>query len=318
MAAEYDVIIVGGGPAGLSAAATIVRQDHKVVLFDSKEYRNAKSKHMHTVATWDHRDPSDFREAAKADYDRYGCVKVVDANVESLEKGEDGLFHATSNGEKYTAKKVVLATGVEDIFPDIPGYAENWVSSIFHCMYCHGWEEKDTPSAGVLATGDLANPVPALHFARQVLRMSQSVTLYTDGNESFAKDLEAVLEAAPEKAPVKIDTRKLSKLSKGPERAQVMLHFDDGASATEAFLASKPKTRLRGSLHEQLGLELSPAKLIKANPPFNQTSVQGVFAAGDCTNPMQTVTQALYSGTCTGAGAPSQIQAEQYGHKGIF
>jgi thioredoxin reductase len=131
MSIEYDIIVIGGGPAGLSAASSIVRQDHKTVLLDSGKYRNAQSKHMHTVPSWDHRDPEDFRAASRADFDRYGSITVEMAEVESLKKREDGLFEAAAgDGKTWVGKKVILATGVEDVFPDIPGYAECWVSGM--------------------------------------------------------------------------------------------------------------------------------------------------------------------------------------------
>lgn len=186
----------------------------------------------------------------------------------------------------------------------------------FHCLYCHGWEEKDTPSAGMLAEGDTGNVVVALHFARQALRISKHVTLYTNGNIELAKQLEEALAKAP--APMTVDSKKIEKLVTGPERSQIVLHFKDGTSRTEAFLAHKPKTKLRGTLHQQLGLELTPQGNIKVNPPFNQTTVKGVFAAGDCSSPMQTVTAALHSGTCTGGGAPLQIQAETFNQPALF
>ncbi|KAK5636072.1 hypothetical protein RRF57_011784 [Xylaria bambusicola] len=130
MASEFDILIVGGGPAGLSAASSIVRQDHKTILFDSGMYRNRQSKYMHTVPGWDHQDPADFREKAKEDLGRYGSLTVKDAEVETLKQREDGIFEATACGETWTGKKVILATGVEDIFPDIPGYSECWVSGM--------------------------------------------------------------------------------------------------------------------------------------------------------------------------------------------
>lgn len=168
----------------------------------------------------------------------------------------------------------------------------------------------------MLAEGDTGAVITALHFARQGLRMSKQMTLYTNGNEHLAKDLEAALETAP--APMKVDSRKIKKLWKGSNRAEITLHFEDGNSQTESFLAHKPKTKLRGSLAAQLGLEVTPQGTIKVNPPFNQTSVKGVFAAGDCSNPMQTVTSALFSGTCAAGGASLQIQAEEYKHQAIF
>ncbi|KAI1170916.1 FAD/NAD(P)-binding domain-containing protein [Nemania sp. FL0916] len=315
MGSQYDIIIVGGGPAGLSAASSIVRQDHKTLLIDSGKYRNAGSKHMHTLPSWDHEDPEKFRATSRAGLERYGSVTVENAEVASLKMRDDGLFETTADGGKiWVGKKVILATGVEDVFPDIPGYAECWISGIFHCLYCHGWEERGASSAGMLAEGDTSVVIVALHFARQALRMADQVTLYTNGNEKLAEDLTTALEAAP--APMTVNAKKITKLVKAPERSRITLEFEDGTTTTEAFLAHKPKTKLRGDLAQQLGLEV--AGCIKVNPPFNQTSVKGVFAAGDCASPMQTVTAALHGGTCAGGGAPLQIQAEMYNQPAIF
>lgn len=130
MASEYDILIVGGGPAGLSAAASIVRQDHKTALFDSGKYRNAESKHMHTLPAWDHRDPAEFRSASLAGLERYGSITVENVEIEAIKQNDDRTFEASGAGKTWTGKKVILATGVEDIFPDITGYAECWVSAM--------------------------------------------------------------------------------------------------------------------------------------------------------------------------------------------
>lgn len=130
MASEYDIIIIGSGPAGLSAASSIVRQDHKTILFDSGIYRNAEAKHMHTVPSWDHRDPAEFRAASLADLKRYGSVTVQNTEIESAERNEDGTFTVAGGGKSWTGKKLLLATGVEDVFPNIPGYAECWISGM--------------------------------------------------------------------------------------------------------------------------------------------------------------------------------------------
>jgi thioredoxin reductase len=130
MAQDYEILIFGGGPAGLSAATSVVRQDHKTVLFDSGKYRNSESKHVHTVPGWDHADPKDFREKAAKDLERYGSVTIEKIEVETLKQREDGIFEATAGGKTWTGKKAILATGVEDIYPDIPGYAECWVAGM--------------------------------------------------------------------------------------------------------------------------------------------------------------------------------------------
>jgi thioredoxin reductase len=187
------------------------------------------------------------------------------------------------------------------------------VADSFHCLYCHGWEEKGAASAGVLADADIPSVPHALHMARQTLRMSKEATIYTNGNEDLANDLRAAIDTAT--APMKVDSRKIENLVKAPHRARCNWHFADGTRATEAFIAHKPKTKLRGNLAQQLGLERTPAGVIKVSPPFNQTSLRGVFAAGDCAMTMQTVTTALQSGTWTGGGVPLQIQAETYNQR---
>jgi thioredoxin reductase len=133
MSSPADILIIGGGISGLSAAASIVRQDHTIVILDSQKYRNGGSPYMHTLATWDHRSPADWRAAAKKDLDRYGTVTIENEEVEKVEKlgGDEGLFNATAaSGKLWTAKKLILATGVEEVLPDIPGYANAWISGM--------------------------------------------------------------------------------------------------------------------------------------------------------------------------------------------
>jgi thioredoxin reductase len=185
-------------------------------------------------------------------------------------------------------------------------------------LYCHGWEEKGTLSSGILAEGDIAAVVPALHFARQALRISKEVTIYTFGNEDLAKDINVILKSSSPKPPMKVDARKITKLDKAPHRSEVVLYFEDGSQVTEGFLAHKPKSRMRGNLHEQLGLSIGPQGTVIVNPPFNQASMKGVFVAGDLSSPAQTITMALATGTFAGAGAPLQIQAEMWKQPAIF
>lgn len=127
----FDVIIVGGSFSGLSAANTLARQLHAVLVFDSQSYRNARSKHLHLLPTWDHQGPDQFRAGARADLEKYESIKVRYSEVKSVKRESESLFEATdAEGNKWRGRKLILASGVEEIFPAIKGYEECWA----YCM----------------------------------------------------------------------------------------------------------------------------------------------------------------------------------------
>lgn len=127
----FDVLIVGGGFAGLSAAGTLARQLHTVVVFDSGSYRNARSKHLHMMPTWDHQDPESFRAATRADLERYDTVELYKTEIVAIAKGDDAVFEAKdSSGRQWRGRKVILANGVMDQPPALSGYDECWARAM--------------------------------------------------------------------------------------------------------------------------------------------------------------------------------------------
>ncbi|KAF7913404.1 hypothetical protein BELL_0910g00030 [Botrytis elliptica] len=328
-----DVLIIGAGPAGISCAAALARLRHTAIVFSSNKFRNEKSKHMHTVSTWDHRDPSEFRAASREDIlARYKTICFEDVGIQTIEKvskdgegeGEgSGIFKAIDDtGKDWWGRKLVLATGVKDIMVDIEGYEECWAKSIFHCLYCHGYESSPAKSAGVIAIGDCASPHIALHLARQALRLSENVTIYTHGNDALAEEIEAAKVASNTdvnskcRSKIEICNYLIQKFIPSDHPSSgLTVSFDenDGAGLgdhTHAFLLHKPVTEQTNDLAHQLGIELTEQGDLKVTAPFNETSVRGVFATGDCASMLKNVVGAMYSGTCAGAGVGSQIQGE--------
>ncbi len=134
-----DVIVIGGGPAGLQATLTLGRMHRTVLLLDSGTYRNARVEHMQNFITHDGRDPAELRQLARKDIAAYDTAEIREATVDAVRKADDG-FEVVVGDEVLAARKIILATGVRDTLPDIPGIAEAWGREIAHCPYCHGHE----------------------------------------------------------------------------------------------------------------------------------------------------------------------------------
>lgn len=304
-----DVFVIGAGPAGLSAALALCRQKFRTIVFDSGVYRNARSKHMHMVPTWDHRDAKDFRQATREQIlERYDTTLFVDQRVDKLEKIEGGNFKATcGNGRSYTAKRVVLATGVTDQMLDIKGYSDAWASSIFHCLFCHGYEESGGDHAGVLAVGMTENKQMGLTIAANARRLAKRITVYTHGNKQVADDFKA--DAA--KLSIDVDARKVVEIAKVPDNAHdLILHFEDGATQRLSFLQHAPNTKPNGPFADQLGLEVSPMGEYKVASPMPATNVPGIFAAGDAGTPIKSVSMAISGGGMAAAAISHSLAME--------
>jgi gliotoxin/aspirochlorine biosynthesis thioredoxin reductase len=129
---DVDVLIIGGGPSGLAAALCLSRALYTTAVFESGDYRNEASRHVHMLPTWDHKDPREYRKAARLELQtRYITVTFVDLKVTRVTKEENDMFHAIDAESKaWTGKKLILATGVKDILPNIPGYEECWVKGM--------------------------------------------------------------------------------------------------------------------------------------------------------------------------------------------
>ncbi|KAL8413250.1 hypothetical protein RB594_004757 [Gaeumannomyces avenae] len=305
----YDVLIIGAGPAGLSAATALARLAFRVVVFDSGSYRNELSERVHAVPGWDNRSPKEFREAAREPIlAYYDTIRLEDAKIERVERAPSGGFFVAidSHDRKWEGKKLVLACGVQDILPDIEGYAECWVKGIFHCLACSGLERLGCDSAGVLAVGDLAAEKLAIHVAKSASRLTRSVTIYTHGNGELTEALSKLLAGSE----IQVEGRRITRFVKLPTESQVGVSLEGGTEKIEHFLVHKPTTEVKGPLAAQLGMELTSDGDVKAGEPTYVTSVPGAFAAGDCAGPAKSVVMAMASGAIAAGGAAMELLHE--------
>lgn len=180
--------------------------------------------------------------------------------------------------------------------------------SRFHCLFCHGYENKGAASSGVLYGGDVGNAAVALHLGRHARALSRKVTIYTNDSEAFGTEVKAALRPDED---ILIDNRKVKKLiNGGGEYPSVTIQFEDGSNVTEGFIASRPKTEVNGNFVQDLSLEMDGMGSIKTADMFMKTNVPGVFAAGDCGTVMKSVVNAIATGTAAGAVVSAELNDE--------
>lgn len=298
MSLTTDVLIIGGSHAGLAVALTLYRALHTCVVFDSHAPRNPHGTKLRLNPTWDGKSASQFLEAAREELRESGLITFEESAVESIEKLGDNLFHAKdSKGKSWEGRKVVFATGVVESFPNIEGYNECYTKGIFPCMFQFGYELRGASTAGLLAVDNLANPFHAAMLANDGHKFAENMVIYTNSSPSLAAEIQKLLQTRS----ISIDDRPISRLTRD-ESSQITLEFEDGAVKTERFLVHRARTKVRRTLPDQLGLDYGPMGDIKVSQPFNETSVAGVFAVGDCASPMKSVPNAINMGAYAGAG----------------
>ncbi|MFO6451181.1 MULTISPECIES: NAD(P)/FAD-dependent oxidoreductase [unclassified Aeromicrobium] len=269
----HDTLVIGGGPAGLQAALTLGRMHRSVVLADSERYRNDSARHAHNFLTHDGRDPADLRRLGRADLAEYATVQTRELTIERVRETEDG-FVAQAGGETIEARTLVLATGMTDELPDVPGLAEAWGAEVANCPFCHGHEFAARP-IGVLGDGPQVGELAAM------LRPVASEVV-TFGHADLAK------------------------VERGP--AGLLAHRTDGDPVQLAGLFLHPRTAQAAPFAEQLGLDLLPSGCVRIDA-LGRTSRPRVFAAGDLAHveelpvPMPSLLAAAAAGLAAGASA---------------
>jgi thioredoxin reductase len=290
----HDVAIIGGGPAGLSAALVLGRARRRVVVIDAGAPRNAPASHMYGFLSRDGTPPADLRAAARAEVRRYG-VDLLDDRVAEVTAG---FRLRLAGGRIAAARHLLLTTGAADEVPAVVGARERWGRDVLHCPYCHGWEVRDQP-LGVLATGEGA--ADHAHLLRQ---WSDDVILFTH------------TRAVTDRARATLDARGIATIDGPVERLVVRddrlraVQLADGRTVPRAALFVRPAVRAhRHGPAAALGCEPAAGGLVRVDAE-GRTSVPRVWAAGNAANPRAQVITAAGEGSAVAIAINAQLVAD--------
>lgn len=300
----FDVIIVGGSNAGLSAALVLGRARRSVLLLDHGRPRNMPSPHVHSFLSRDGTPPAELRRIGYEQLRPYESVTTREEQALSARLDAQGFAVTTASGATYHARLLLLATGVHDELPALPGLAERWGRHVLHCPYCHGWEVRDRRLAV------LANAALAAEFALSIRGWSADVTLLTNGPAALSDDERSRLA----RHSVAVDERVVAGLADGSEDL-LRIQFADGSQSDYAALFHRSRQRQASDLAHQLGCALDTplpgVELIRVDGS-GQTTMSGVYAAGDAVTLMQQAIVAASAGMVTAAAMNRALQAQDF------
>ncbi|HLW31561.1 MAG TPA: NAD(P)/FAD-dependent oxidoreductase [Aequorivita sp.] len=297
---DYEVIIIGGSYAGLSSAMALGRSLRRVVIIDSGKPCNIQTPYSHNFLTQDGKTPQEIYTRAKNQVRKYKTVMFFSGVAISAIKTANGFEITTDTNDKFAAGKLIFATGIKDIMPNIKGFGDCWGISVIHCPYCHGYEFKGKP------TGIFANGERGFHLASLVNNLSDNVTIITNGQAEFNREQIAKLEAHE----IEIIETSLAEIEHENGKIKSVIFSDGTRKKLDSLYAPVPFAQ-HSEIPVSLGCELSDRGYLKVNL-FQETSVPGVFACGDNSNMMRSVANAVYSGNLTGAVINGKIVEEKF------
>jgi thioredoxin reductase len=294
---RYDVVVIGGGAAGLSGAVALARSRRRVLVVDAGEPRNAKASHVHNYLAREGTPPADLLAAGRAEVAMYGGT-VVSGRVTTVERTEDGPFRiALDDGRRTEARRLLVTTGLVDELPDLPGVAQRWGRDVLHCPFCHGWEARDR-AIGVLATGPMA-----LHQALMWRQLSADVTVFRHTGPGFTDDEHEQLAARG----IPVVEGEVTGLTIDDDRL-TGVRLATGEVVARDVLVVTPRFTARSALLTALGLE-SVEQVVNGAvvgtfvpaEPSGATAVPGVWVAGNVTALMAQVIGSAAAGLMAGA-----------------
>ena len=285
----YDVIIIGGSYAGLSAGMSLGRSLRKVLIIDSNNPCNKLTPYAHNFLTNDGVSPQALRDKSKEQVLTYPTVQFLDGLAIDVIPKENSFEVITQNNKTFNTRKIIFATGVTDTIPNIPGFAECWGTTILHCPYCHGYEAKGKKTA-ILGNGDMGYVL-----AKVISHWTDDLTLYTNGTSTLSPDEVLNLN----RHNIMVVQNEIDYLDQENCNLKGIYFKDTDPEYPEVIYTQLP-FKQQCDITEKLGLDMTEKGFICVSKHL-ETSIPGIFAAGDCLSLFRSVANAVASGNKVGA-----------------
>jgi thioredoxin reductase len=265
-----DSAIIGGGPAGLSAALVLGRARRNIILFDNNKPRNAVTHESHGFITRDGTNPGEFRQIAHDELSRYPSIEFKKNKVTSVTKNQMSFDLITSDGEKHQSKTIIISSGLKDVLPDIDNISKFYGKSLFNCPYCDGWELRDRPLVVIIE-----DQKTVIHYVQTVYNWSKDLVVCTNGKVILDSEQKRLLQ----RKGIKVMERRIKGLV-GQEGLLEQIVFEDGETMPRKNGFVLPQMIQSSGFGKQLGCANNLMGGI-ATDSSCRTNIQGVYAAGD-------------------------------------
>jgi thioredoxin reductase len=295
-----DVVIIGGSYAGLSAALALGRARRNVVVIDDANPCNKMVSEAQNFVAMHNPKRAEFRQTALAEIANYATVKIFDGSVIAARQELDNTFSIATSDAHFSTRKIIFASGVQDVMPAIDGFNECWGHSILHCPYCHGYEVADK-TFGIFGNAAFIETSVVL-----LSQWSKNLVVFTHGDSGLSNELIKNIQAHS----ISIVSAEITKVNHEGGKIK-SLQAANGASYKLDALFMKSQLIQKSEHVAALGCHINEAGLIEANE-WGATSIYGIYAAGDCSNLVRTIANAIGSGNKTAIGINIELCAEDW------